>query len=109
MLRHLSIPSADPFWCKKRRMFTSLSPILGFQLVILAVFGFEGFTSKPVSFLFDLQLSVVAFILGNILSAGLWFTTNNETKVRLDEERRTEGWSEATAKENHRISTHPHN
>lgn len=42
LLRHLSIPSADPFWCRKRRLFTSLSPILGLQMAILAVFGVKG-------------------------------------------------------------------
>lgn len=80
VLRHLSIPSADPFWCRKRRKFTALSPILGFQMAILAVFGFQGFTSKPVSFLFNIQLSVVALVIGILLSVAMWFTTNDESK-----------------------------
>mmetsp|Transcript_14423 Transcript_14423/g.29667 ORF Transcript_14423/g.29667 Transcript_14423/m.29667 type:complete len:299 (+) Transcript_14423:203-1099(+) len=80
VLRHLSIPSADPFWCRKRRTFTVLSPILGFQMAILAVFGFQGFTSKPVSFLFNIQLSVLAFMIGIFLSVAMWFTTNDESK-----------------------------
>eukprot|EP00518_Triparma_eleuthera_P021404 CAMPEP_0197557182 /NCGR_PEP_ID=MMETSP1320-20131121/16565_1 /TAXON_ID=91990 /ORGANISM="Bolidomonas sp., Strain RCC2347" /LENGTH=530 /DNA_ID=CAMNT_0043118385 /DNA_START=176 /DNA_END=1764 /DNA_ORIENTATION=+ len=79
LLRHLSIPSADPFWCRKRRMFSALSPILGFQLVILAVWGTDGFGSVKVAWLGGFDIWLVALLAGLALSVVLWFCSDDES------------------------------
>ncbi|GMH71947.1 hypothetical protein TL16_g05791 [Triparma laevis f. inornata] len=78
VLRHLSIPSADPFWCRKRRLFSALSPILGLQLVILAVFGVDGFTSTKLDWLGNVDLWLVTLLVSSTVSIVLWNFSNDE-------------------------------
>jgi sodium/potassium/calcium exchanger 6 len=76
VLRHLSIPSADPFWDKNRRILSSVSPVLSFQLIILAAKGVAAFkyTLPHV----NINLSLAAFVLSVIISIALWVTSNND-------------------------------
>ncbi|GMH69973.1 hypothetical protein TrST_g14141 [Triparma strigata] len=77
VLRHLSIPSADPFWCRKRRLFSALSPILGLQLVILAVFGVKGFTSTRIAWLFNVDLWILTLFVSTLISLIVWNLSND--------------------------------
>ncbi len=78
ILRHLSIPSSDPFWNRRRRIYSALSPILGLQLVTLAIFGFEGFDSTTT--LFGLNISLIAFVVGSLFSVLIYKFSNDSTK-----------------------------
>ena len=81
ILRHLSIPSSDDSWCRKRRILSALSPIFGLQLTILAVKGTAGFSSS-VSFLGGMNLSVVALVVAAVLSLMMFVTSNDKAKPR---------------------------
>jgi len=80
LLRHLSIPAADPFWDQNRRVLSALSPILASQLIVLVVKGADGFTLE-VEYL-RLPLGVLALIVGTMVSVTLFFCSNATAQPR---------------------------
>ena len=78
LLRHLSIPSSENAWCKKRRILSALSPMFAGQVTLLAFYGWE----IPNLLIFNLTVRLTWVVLGccAALTAIMFCTSNDEIK-----------------------------
>jgi sodium/potassium/calcium exchanger 6 len=82
IMRHISIPSSDDAWDRKRRILSSMCPILGGQLVVLAIFGWGGFETKA-GLGDSLTLGPLVFCASALASFLIFISSNDHTKPRF--------------------------